>query len=276
MTPLTCRILLAAAFAVTSATSMSATSDVANEDPAPRWEAVLVPTDSSIRTLADLKGKKIALNKGSSVYFLLVKVLEKVGVQYSDIRTVFLTPADGRPEFEKGAVDAWAIWDPFQAASEAATEARTTTGEGLVLNQQFDLSSRKFAAANPKAVEAADPPKYCVVTADAPAINIRATPGGNIIGQIPIGAPIRVGYVQQPWVYVLTQKGTGWILGQHVDPVCIPNHYYIAPCGPDCEPQPPLPYDVPINFRGKALVNKRLFLFEAPRRDRKCQSEQTA
>lgn len=128
---------------------------IAHEPPAPRGEAILVPKDSPIRTIADLKGKKIALNKGSNVHYLLVKALEKAGVAYNDISATFLTPADARAAFEKGAVDAWAIWDPFQAAAETATGARTiTTGEGLVSNHQFYLSTKKFAAENPKAIQA--------------------------------------------------------------------------------------------------------------------------
>ena len=98
---------------------------VAHEPPAPRGEAILVPKDSPIKTVADLKGKKVALNKGSNVHYLLVKALEKAGVKYSDIEPTFLPPADARAAFEKGAVDAWVIWDPFQAAAEAATGART-------------------------------------------------------------------------------------------------------------------------------------------------------
>jgi sulfonate transport system substrate-binding protein len=128
---------------------------VAYEPPAPRGEAILVPKDSPIKTLADVKGKKVALNKGSNVHFLLVKALEKAGVAYSEIQPTFLTPADARAAFERGAVDAWAIWDPFLAAAEAATGARTlANGEGIVSNHQFYLSSRQFAAENPKAVQA--------------------------------------------------------------------------------------------------------------------------
>jgi sulfonate transport system substrate-binding protein len=128
---------------------------VAYEAPAPRGEAILVPKDSPIKTLADLKGKKVALNKGSNVHYLLVKSLEKAGVQYSEIQPTFLTPADARAAFEKGAVDAWAIWDPFQAAAEVALNARSiANGEGVVSNHQFYLSSRTFADENPKAVQA--------------------------------------------------------------------------------------------------------------------------
>ncbi|MGN1286364.1 MAG: ABC transporter substrate-binding protein, partial [Bradyrhizobium sp.] len=102
----------------------------------------------------DLKGKKVALNKGSNVHYLLVKALEKAGVKYSEIEPVFLAPADARAAFERGAVDAWVIWDPFQAAAEAATGARTIAdGTGIVANYQFYFSSKKFLQAEPKTVE---------------------------------------------------------------------------------------------------------------------------
>jgi sulfonate transport system substrate-binding protein len=105
---------------------------VAHEPPAPRGEAILVPKDSPIRTVADLKGKKVALNKGSNVHYLLVRALEQAGVGYGEIQPVFLPPADARAAFERGAVDAWVIWDPYQAAAEAATGARTLAdGTGL-------------------------------------------------------------------------------------------------------------------------------------------------
>ena len=118
---------------------------VAYEPPAPKGEAILVPKDSPLKSVADLKGKKVALNKGSNVHYLLVKALEKAGVKYSEIEPVFLAPADARAAFERGAVDAWVIWDPFQAAAEAATGARTLAdGEGIVANYQFYFSSKKF------------------------------------------------------------------------------------------------------------------------------------
>lgn len=129
---------------------------VAHEPPAPQGEALLVPKDSPIQSVADLKGKKIALNKGSNVHYLLVKALEKAGVAYGDVETVFLPPADARAAFEQGAVDAWVIWDPFQAAAEAATGARTlTNGEGLVANHQFYLSTKDFVGEHAKAIDIA-------------------------------------------------------------------------------------------------------------------------
>jgi sulfonate transport system substrate-binding protein len=127
---------------------------VAYEPPAPKGEAILVPKDSKLTSVADLKGKKIALNKGSNVHYLLVKALEKAGIKYSEVEPVFLAPADARAAFERGAVDAWVIWDPFQAAAEAATGARTLAdGTGIVSNYQFYFSSKKFLESDPGIVD---------------------------------------------------------------------------------------------------------------------------
>jgi sulfonate transport system substrate-binding protein len=128
---------------------------VGHEPPAPRGEAILVPKDIAITTVSDLKGKKVALNKGSNVHYLLVKALEKAGVAYADIQPVFLAPADARAAFVRGDVDAWVIWDPYQAAAEAATGARTLTdGAGVVSNHQFYLAAQKFTAGNPQIIDA--------------------------------------------------------------------------------------------------------------------------
>ena len=127
---------------------------VAHEPPAPRGEAILVPKDSPIKTVAELKGKKVVLNKGSNVHYLLVKALEEAGLAYTDIEVSFLPPADARAAFERGAVDAWVIWDPFQAAAEIAIEARELrNGEGIVPNHQFYLGARPFVDANAEALD---------------------------------------------------------------------------------------------------------------------------
>jgi sulfonate transport system substrate-binding protein len=127
---------------------------LAHEPPSPQSEALLVPKDSDIRTVADLKGKKVALNKGSNVHYLLVKLLEQAGVGYDEIETVYLPPADGRAAFESGKVDAWVIWDPFFAAAETATGARILAdGTGLVQNHEFFLGERSFVERHPDVVE---------------------------------------------------------------------------------------------------------------------------
>jgi len=138
---------------------------VGHEPPAPNGEALIVPKDSKITTVADLKGKRVALNKGSNVHYLLVRALEANGLSLSDIESVFLPPADARAAFESGKVDAWVIWDPFLAAAQVATGARTLTdgigadgigadGTGLADNYQFYLASRGFATDRGDAVKA--------------------------------------------------------------------------------------------------------------------------
>ncbi|WP_298934357.1 sulfonate ABC transporter substrate-binding protein [uncultured Ramlibacter sp.] len=119
---------------------------VGAEPPKPDSSAVLVPNDSPIKTLAGLKGKKIALQKGSSAHYLLVRAVEKAGLQWSDIQPIYLAPADARAAFERKAVDAWAIWDPFYAATELALKPRAlATGRDLSSNNSFYLASRPFA-----------------------------------------------------------------------------------------------------------------------------------
>ena len=113
------------------------------EPPKPTSSAILVPADSPIRTLADLKGKRVGFQKGSSAHFLVVRGVEKGGLQWSDITPVYLTPSDGRAAFERGSLDAWGIWDPYYAAAEIDGKARVlSTGVGLTSNNSYYLASR--------------------------------------------------------------------------------------------------------------------------------------
>ncbi|WP_304358697.1 sulfonate ABC transporter substrate-binding protein [Collimonas fungivorans] len=122
---------------------------VAATVPRPAVEAVLVPAASAIRTVADLKGKKIALNKGSNVHYFLVKLLQKNGLNYSDVNLVWLAPADARAAFEKGVVDAWVIWEPFLAAAEQTLSARILAdASGVVKNRAYYFSSKDYAQKN--------------------------------------------------------------------------------------------------------------------------------
>jgi sulfonate transport system substrate-binding protein len=128
---------------------------VANQPPAPAGEAIVVPKDSPLKSVTELRGKKVALNKGSNVHYLLLKALEKAGVKYSEVHMVFLPPADARAAFERGAVDAWVIWDPFLAAAEKQLGAKVLAdGKGLVANHQFYLSARAYADKRPQVIQA--------------------------------------------------------------------------------------------------------------------------
>jgi len=87
-------------------------------------QAIIVPQDSPIKTLADLKGKRVAFGKGSSAHNLLVAALEKAGLSWNDITPAPLAPADATAAFVKGSVDAWSIWDPYLALAELKENAR--------------------------------------------------------------------------------------------------------------------------------------------------------
>ena len=118
---------------------------VGAEPPKPDSSAVLVLADSPLKRLADLKGRRIAVQKGSSAHYLLVRAIERGGLAWSDIDPVYLTPADARAAFERRSVDAWAIWDPFYAATELALKTRSlATGRELASNNSFYLASRAF------------------------------------------------------------------------------------------------------------------------------------
>jgi len=126
---------------------------VGAEPPKPDSSAILVLKDSPVKKLADLKGRKIALQKGSSAHYLLVRAVEKAGLQWSDIQPVYLAPADARAAFERRSVDAWAIWDPYYAATELAIQPRVlATGRDLSSNNSFYLASRAFATQHAPAV----------------------------------------------------------------------------------------------------------------------------
>lgn len=119
---------------------------VGNEPPNPKGEAIVVPENSPIKQLEELKGKKIALNKGSNVHYLLVQALKKANLKLEDIKPVYLPPADARAAFERGSVDAWVIWDPFLAAAEETLKARILQdGVGLVKNREYFLATKDFA-----------------------------------------------------------------------------------------------------------------------------------
>jgi sulfonate transport system substrate-binding protein len=124
------------------------------EPASPKNEAIIVPKDSPIKTVADLKGKRVALNKGSNVNYLIVKALEANGLTYSDIVPAYLAPADARAAFERGSVDAWVIWDPYYAAAELSLGARSIAdGTGLAPNVSFYMAARPLAEANPDVLQ---------------------------------------------------------------------------------------------------------------------------
>lgn len=123
---------------------------VGHEPPAPRAETLLVPKDSPLQSVAGLKGRRVVLNKGSNVHYLLLRLLEEAGLAYRDVNLAFLPPADARAAFERGSVDAWVIWDPFASAAEAQAGARRLAdARGVANNHNFYIASRPFSENNP-------------------------------------------------------------------------------------------------------------------------------
>ena len=115
----------------------------------PAAETILVRQDSPLHSVAELKGKKVAFQKGSSSHNVLLRALNKAGLSYKEIQPVYLTPADARAAFEQGSVDAWAIWDPY--ASLALSEGHTrllADGAGLGLSGPVYTARRDFANSN--------------------------------------------------------------------------------------------------------------------------------
>jgi sulfonate transport system substrate-binding protein len=128
---------------------------VGAEPPKPLSSAVLALQGSPLRNLRDLKGKRIALQKGSSSHYLLVRAVEKAGLAWSDIAPIYLAPSDARAAFEKGAVDAWVVWDPYYAATELDIKPVViATGTGLSNNNSFYLASKPFVQEHAGAVQA--------------------------------------------------------------------------------------------------------------------------
>jgi sulfonate transport system substrate-binding protein len=120
---------------------------VAEESASPSAQAILVGAESPIKTLADLKGRKVAVTKGAGSHFLLLAALAKSGLSFKDISPAYLTPADGRAAFTGGNVDAWVAWDPFLTSVQRQSKARILSdgSNGLASYKRYYLSSAAYA-----------------------------------------------------------------------------------------------------------------------------------
>ena len=129
---------------------------VAAEPPYSKGQALLVPRGSPVKTVADLKGKSVAIGKGWNVQYLLVRALEEAGLKLTDVKPLyFKSAADSRAAFESGTVDAIGLWDPFYAAVETTSAPGVLRdGAGLTPNYTFLVARRDFAAKRPELVRA--------------------------------------------------------------------------------------------------------------------------
>ncbi|HEY5217557.1 MAG TPA: aliphatic sulfonate ABC transporter substrate-binding protein [Pseudolabrys sp.] len=90
----------------------------------PEWTALVTTKDSSISKIADLKGKRVAVTRGTDPHIFLVRALQSVGLSEKDITPVLLQHADGKTALIRGDVDAWAGLDPMMAAAEVEDGAK--------------------------------------------------------------------------------------------------------------------------------------------------------
>lgn len=119
------------------------------EPPKPSAETILVRNHSPLHSVADLKGKKVAFQKGSSSHNLILRALNNAGLSYKDIQPVYLPPADARAAFEQGSVDAWAIWEPYSSLALSQSPSHVlANGEGLGLSGPVYTARREYAQDN--------------------------------------------------------------------------------------------------------------------------------
>ncbi|WP_183142109.1 aliphatic sulfonate ABC transporter substrate-binding protein [Pseudomonas cichorii] len=116
------------------------------------WTALLVRKDSPLKSVNDLKGKKIAATKGTDPYLFTLRALAQAGLAKNDVELLHLQHPDGRTALEKGDVDAWAGLDPHMAASELQAGSRL-----LYRNKDFNSYgvvsvTEAFAKAHPQTI----------------------------------------------------------------------------------------------------------------------------
>lgn len=116
-----------------------------------KGDAILIPQGSDIKSVADLKGKSVAVARGSSAHGHLILQLEKAGVDPGDLDINFLQPSDSKSAFESGQVDAWAVWDPYTAIAEVDGAVPLITAEGVSNGYGFGVASDKALADDPRA-----------------------------------------------------------------------------------------------------------------------------
>jgi sulfonate transport system substrate-binding protein len=114
--------------------------------PITNGQGILVPSNSPIRSIGDLRGKRVGFTKGSSAHNIVVQTLEKAGLTYADVTPVYLTPPDAGPAFANGSIDAWAIWDPYFAIGEKRQSGRIlVNAHEVAKTNSFYLANRDFA-----------------------------------------------------------------------------------------------------------------------------------
>jgi sulfonate transport system substrate-binding protein len=125
----------------------------AREVGSPAAEAIIVPEESPIRSIADLKGRTVGVSRGSGCHFILAAALKRAGLAFTDIKPAYLQAPEGLAAFGQGSLDAWVIWDPFLAIAQAKRPVRVLAdATGLSSYHRYYLANDRFVAENPQVV----------------------------------------------------------------------------------------------------------------------------
>ncbi|WP_213879317.1 aliphatic sulfonate ABC transporter substrate-binding protein [Pseudomonas sp. dw_358] len=146
---------VADAFAVFTQAANAPLTYYAREAPSPSAQAIIVPENSPIHSVAELKGKTVAVSKGSGSHYLLVSALKKAGLTLADVSPRYLEAPDGVAAFASGSVDAWAIWDPFLATQQREHHVRVLAdgSDGVANYNRFYVANTAFAKAHPEVLQ---------------------------------------------------------------------------------------------------------------------------
>ncbi|MET0334120.1 MAG: aliphatic sulfonate ABC transporter substrate-binding protein [Rhizobacter sp.] len=114
-------------------------------------EGILAKDGGPIRTIADLKGKRVGVAKGTSAHHFLVAALDKANIKLNELTVIYLAPADATAAFDKGDIDAWVVWDPYLAIGERVHKARNITKDvRVVWSNNYLMANRRFAEQHPE------------------------------------------------------------------------------------------------------------------------------
>jgi len=146
---------VADAFALFTQAANAPLTYYAEEKSSPSAQAIIVQDNSPIHSVADLKGKTVAVSKGSGSNYLLISALKKAGLTLADITPRYLEAPDGGAAFASGNVDAWAIWDPFLATQQLEHHVRVLADgkEGVADYNRFYVATSKFAKEHPDVLQ---------------------------------------------------------------------------------------------------------------------------